>query len=44
MRRANIINAKGDIEADKRMVDHYKRSINSHKEDIERLKLKYKSE
>lgn len=44
MRRVNIINAKGDIEADKRMADHYKRSINSHKEDIERLKLKYKSE
>lgn len=45
MRRVNIINVKGDIEADKSLADHYKRSINSRKEDIERIKqLKYKSE
>lgn len=45
MRRANIMNAKGDIEVNKSLADHYKRSINSRKEDIERIKqLKYKSE
>jgi len=39
------MNAKGDIEVNKSLADHYKSSINSRKEDIERIKqLKYKSE
>lgn len=45
MRRADIINARGDIEVDRILANRYKKYINSHKDVIERIKQsKHKSE
>lgn len=44
-RQADIITARGDVETNRIIANGYKKSIDSHKEDIERIKqLKYKSE
>lgn len=43
-RQANIITARGDLEMERIMANSYKRSINSDKDAIERIKqLKHKS-